>query len=200
MHILATAATGMELEAIKKPLQGVGGVTFAVTGIGVMPTLYALAPLLAKRRYDLALNVGLAGAYAPLPALGQVALVEHDALDCFGVEDAAGAISPFASGKMTCPHALDFPALAAYRRVSGLTVGLLTERPERVAARRALYGADVETMEGAAFFYACLRSGVRFLQLRGISNMVGVRDKAQWKTQEALQALGEATARLITNG
>jgi futalosine hydrolase len=68
-------------------------------------------------------------------------------------------------------------------------VNLLTENPARVAARKSLYSADIETMEGAAFFFVCLRRQVKFLQLRGISNVVGVRDKAQWKTAEALENL-----------
>ena len=51
-------------------------------------------------------------------------------------------------------------------------------------------------MEGAAFFYACRMAEVDALQLRGISNYVGVRDRSTWKMGEAITAVNE-TLRLV---
>ncbi|MDR0710959.1 MAG: futalosine hydrolase [Prevotellaceae bacterium] len=197
MQHLITAATDMELAAVRNRLQCAGGVDFFVTGVGMMATACALSDLLAQKRYDVALNVGIAGTFTPRLALGQVALVERERVEGYGAENAAGDVHLFSGGEIICHFANDFPALQPYPKVSGLTVNLLTESPVRLAARKRLYSADVETMEGAAFFFACRRRQVKFLQLRGISNVVGVRDKSQWKTAEALENLATAVQRFL---
>jgi futalosine hydrolase len=189
MQHLITAATDMEIAAIRSCLQNADDVTFAVTGVGMMATACALSDMLAQRRYDVVINIGIAGTFTPRLALGQVVLVEREFIDGYGAEDAEGAMKFFPDSEIICPYADDFPALQSCPRASGLTVNLLTESPARVAARKALYSADVETMEGAAFFYVCLRRQVKFLQLRGVSNVVGMRDKSQWKIAEALENL-----------
>jgi futalosine hydrolase len=200
MQYLITAATEMELTAVRRRLPHADGVDFFVTGVGMVSAAGALSGALAQKRYDVALNVGIAGSFTPRLALGRVALVERERIEGYGAESAAGDVQLFPGGELICPFANDFPALQAYPKVSGLTVNLLTESPARVAARKRLYGADVETMEGAAFFFACLRGQVRFLQLRGVSNVVGVRDKSRWKTAEALENLASAVQNFFAGG
>ena len=51
------------------------------------------------------------------------------------------------------------------------------------------FAADIESMEGAALHYVCLLQKVPFLQLRSISNKVGVRDKTKWKIKTAIDNL-----------
>ncbi|MBK7884081.1 MAG: hypothetical protein IPJ81_10000 [Chitinophagaceae bacterium] len=41
-------------------------------------------------------------------------------------------------------------------------------------------------MEGAALQYVCLQEKIPFIQIRGISNYVGERDKLKWKMKEAI--------------
>ncbi|MDR1023700.1 MAG: futalosine hydrolase [Prevotellaceae bacterium] len=192
MHYLITAATDMELAAVRCRPKSADSVTFALTGVGMVSAACTLSELLAQGRYDVVVNVGIAGTFSPRLPLGQVVVVEREFIDGYGVESAEGAVKIFSGSEMVCPYVNDFPALQPYPKAAGLTVNLLTENPARVAARKNLYRADIETMEGAAFFYACLRRQVKFLQLRGVSNAVGVRDKSQWKTAEALQNLAEA--------
>jgi futalosine hydrolase len=199
MQYLITAATDMELAAVRSRPKSADSVTFALTGVGMVSAACALSELLAQGRYDVVVNVGIAGTFSPRLTLGQVVVVEREFIDGYGVENAEGVVKIFSGSEMVCPYVNDFPALQPYPKATGLTVNLLTENPARVAARKALYGADIETMEGAAFFYACLRRQVKFLQLRGVSNVVGVRDKSQWKTAEALQNLAEAVSLEILN-
>jgi futalosine hydrolase len=199
MQHLVTAATEMELAAVQRCLQNADGVAFAVTGVGMMATACALSDLLAQGSYDVVVNVGLAGTFTPRLGLGQVVVVEREFMDGYGVENAAGDIKFFTDSEMFCPYVNDFPALHPCPKASGLTVSLPTENPARVELRKKLYYADIETMEGAAFFYVCLRKHVRFLQLRAISNIAGVRDKAQWKAAEALKNLAESCRRMISD-
>ena len=53
-------------------------------------------------------------------------------------------------------------------------------------------------MEGAAFMYACLMHGVPFAQIRAVSNVVERRNRAAWKVQEAIDALGETALEVVT--
>jgi len=48
---------------------------------------------------------------------------------------------------------------------------------------------DIETMEGAAFFYVCAMERVPCLQLRAISNRVERRNRGAWKIDLALANL-----------
>jgi futalosine hydrolase len=52
-------------------------------------------------------------------------------------------------------------------------------------------------MEGAAFMYACLISGVPFAQVRAVSNIVERRNRAAWRMDEAIRALGAAAVRIL---
>ena len=64
---------------------------------------------------------------------------------------------------------------------------------------KALYNPDVESMEGAAFMYACLTFGQPFAQVRAVSNVVERRNRAAWNLPEAIRALGDATLRILEN-
>lgn len=197
MQHLVIAATEMELAAVRSRLQSADSVDFFVTGVGMVATACALSGVLAQKRYDVVVSVGIAGTFTPRLALGQVALVERERIEGYGAENAAGDVTLFPSGELICPFANDFAALHHYPKAAGLTVNLLTENSSRVADRKRRYSADVETMEGAAVFFVCLRRQLKFLQLRGVSNVVGVRDKAQWKTAVALENLATAVQRFL---
>ncbi len=71
---------------------------------------------------------------------------------------------------------------AALLQAAGNTVPALEARFRRVVA-------DVETMEGAAFFEACLTACVPFAEIRTISNLVGETDHGRWDIPLALQNL-----------
>jgi futalosine hydrolase len=75
--------------------------------------------------------------------------------------------------------------------VRAASVNMLTDDTQLIKAIYDAFQPAVESMEGAAFHYVCLMKGLPFLQIRGISNLVGVRDKSKWKTKEALSAATE---------
>jgi futalosine hydrolase len=52
-------------------------------------------------------------------------------------------------------------------------------------------------MEGAALHLVCLENKIPFLQIRGISNWVGERDKSQWKIPEAAEAVAHSIKNFI---
>ncbi len=62
---------------------------------------------------------------------------------------------------------------------SSLVTGLASEARE-LAER---WEAMAESMEGAAAAHICALYGMPFLEVRGISNLVGDRDRAAWEVQ-----------------
>jgi futalosine hydrolase len=58
---------------------------------------------------------------------------------------------------------------------------------EQIGILQGKYQADIESMEGAALHFVCLQEGIPFLQIRGISNFVGERNKAKWDLKSAIE-------------
>ncbi len=54
------------------------------------------------------------------------------------------------------------------------------------------FGVALESMEGAAAAQVCAAFGVPFAELRGVSNVVGERDKTRWALSEAVQVVNRA--------
>ncbi|MFZ2446493.1 MAG: hypothetical protein WAW37_09050 [Syntrophobacteraceae bacterium] len=67
-----------------------------------------------------------------------------------------------------------------------LTVGMVSGDPETASERFRSCGAMAENMEGSAIAQVCLLFRAPFLECRGISNIAGVRDKAQWNFSQAI--------------
>jgi futalosine hydrolase len=89
-------------------------------------------------------------------------------------EDAFAAIRPEQH-----PRVFAGPCITA-SQVTGVTAEAkeLAERWEALA----------ESMEGAAAAHICILYGVPFLEVRGISNLVGDRDRAHWQVRRAVAA------------
>lgn len=62
------------------------------------------------------------------------------------------------------------------------------------------FGVAVESMEGAAAAQVCAAFGIPFAELRGISNIVGERDKATWNLRGAVTSTNEAILRFLDVG
>ena len=81
--------------------------------------------------------------------------------------------------------------LASLRAVNGITVNTVHGNDDSIARVTRRFSPDVESMEGAAFMYACLIHGVPFAQVRAVSNIVERRNRAAWKLAEAIANLGD---------
>nr|WP_256534148.1 futalosine hydrolase [Lewinella sp. JB7] len=178
-------------------------------GLGVMTTAFALGSAFGGGNPPgLAIQAGVGGAIDRSLSIGQVVNVTSDRLMDLGAEDADGKLlSPAALG-FAPAHPFDeagwlIPpgpsAILPYETVAGGTVNRATGTENSVEEWRRLYpGVQVESMEGAAFFYACMAAAVEALQLRAISNYVERRNRAAWDLPGAIGALNEALQRVLT--
>ena len=78
-------------------------------------------------------------------------------------------------------------------------VTLNTATGSETAIRRIKnkFDPDIETMEGAAFYYVCSKMNIRAIALRGISNMVEPRNQKAWEIDASVKALEAAVVSLI---
>lgn len=182
-----------------------------VGGVGVGPAAAATATALAGDRYDLVVDAGIAGGFAPHARTDSVVLADHVVAAELGAEtpEGDGFVPLDVMGFGPVAHPLDQGlvqrAAAVLRKecddvVVGtvLTVTTVTGSPATTARLLARHqDAVAEAMEGFGVVSAALPHGVPVLELRTVSNPVGVSDRAQWDLPGALTGLAGATATLV---
>lgn len=210
MKLLVVSATEAEVGGLAAYLQAHPGLsaTRLVAGVGMLATAYALTRHLQHHTYDLVLQAGVGGSFDDSIALGELVWVTADRYGDLGAEDHDNYIDIFDMGLVDAnahPHSKGWlPAptdingsIADLRQATGITVNTVSGHAASIARRRELYQAQTESMEGAAFHYVCLHEGVRFAQVRAISNYVIPRDKSQWKMKDAIINLNKWLIALV---
>ena len=86
----------------------------------------------------------------------------------------------------------------SFKRATGVTIQTITQNQKTIERLVAKHKPQIESMEGAAFFYVCLNEYVKFMQIRSVSNKVGEENTAKWDTPKALEALKEAMKTLFS--
>jgi len=225
VRILLVSATAAEIGPVTAGLRPEGGergpkttryvghghdVDVLVTGVGMVATATWCAHALGRERYDVALNLGVCGTFDRALALGSVVHVISDQLAELGAEDGDAFLSihalrlldenepPFVSGRLVNQAPPVSATLASLPAVSGITVNTVHGRDQSIAAVTARLAPQVESMEGAAFMYACLVHGQRFAQVRAVSNFVERRNREAWKLGDAVASLGAASLRMLS--
>lgn len=212
MKLLITAATPDELLAARQVVAAFPKLecVCAVTGIGVAATVYHTLKQLQSGEFNCALNIGIAGSYHPGLAVGDVCRVTKEYFGDVGVRTPAGFSTlfdenllnidtfPFVGGALYAPLSIDgLEVNIALPPATGVTVQTVSGEQNQIEEWRTRYTPDVETMEGAAFFYVCLQEKMPFMAFRAISNRVAPRDKSQWNIPLALNNLSVAMRGLL---
>jgi futalosine hydrolase len=180
-----------------------------VPGIGMLVTAYHMGRQLATGSYDLAINAGIAGSFSSGIPIGSVVEVTEDCVTELGAEEEGHLTSVFELGLMD-PDAFPYrkgllvndllihvSALEKLPKVAGSTVNTIHESKEGIRRMKMNPRADVETMEGAAFLYACLSAGIPSAQIRAISNFVEERDKTRWDIKLAVKNLNRVLEEVV---
>lgn len=185
-----------------------------IPGVGMIPTAYQLGKQLGMARYDFAINAGIAGTFNKSIALGQVVNVIEDCVPELGAEDGEKLLSvfelgladpgtlPYKHGKLVNPSPASvmpgvIEAIAVLPKATAITSNTVHGNIDSIARVRQIAGADIETMEGAAFFYACFSAEVPCVQIRAVSNLVEPRDRSRWNLDLALKNLNRALWRIV---
>ncbi len=181
-----------------------------ITGVGMVATAAWCSRALTEQSYDLALNVGVCGSFDRALEPGHVVHTVSDRIVELGAEDDERFLSieelnlpdvdvaaPYARAELVNLSPPPNAVLLELRRVSGVTVNTVHGNERSIAQVVQRFKPQVETMEGAAFMYACLIHAVPFAQVRAVSNFVERRNRDRWRVSEAVGSLGAATARIL---
>ncbi|MGC9992264.1 MAG: futalosine hydrolase [Candidatus Cybelea sp.] len=176
--ILLCCAVGAELR-FWKDRDGVDQLAF---GVGPVEAAAAVATALANRDYRFVVNAGLGGAFPGAAKIGDGVIVGEDMMD-LGLETGEPISLP--PGERVVDRARSDVTIVGKLRargfavLTGVTVASVTATDE-TASRLAGRGAQVESMEGFAVLRAAERAGVRAIEVRGISNRCGARERSGW--------------------
>lgn len=206
MYILLVAATKLEIQPTIDYLQKHSfrcqgnDIDVLITGVGSISTTYLLMESINGKRPLYMLQAGIAGSFLDTHPLGSVTLISEEILGDAGVEENNSfkdvfdmglqkeSTGPYTGRSLVNPYTHDW---AKYNLpfVKGLTINEISTSQSRIQQLQQKYSPAVESMEGAAFHYTGIMESIPFMQIRGISNYVGERDKSKWEMQEAIDTL-----------
>jgi len=170
-----------------------------VTGVGVVNAAHALTLRLASGGVRAVVSCGIGGAYPGSGlAVGDVACASSECYGDLGAQAPEGFLDmralgfPVIDGPEPLYNELPLTLFPADRRVPFVTVMTCTGTDEIADALEARTGGGVEGMEGAAIAHVAYLHGIPVGEIRGISNMVGRRDRGNWRVSEAADAAQNA--------
>jgi len=221
MNILLTSATYFEVKStidyLDKHWQKVAEerwnsenheIHLLVMGVGVFNTLYELKNRLNQFSYSLIIQAGIGGSYQKNKPLGKVYYMATERFGDIGMEQKDGSFTsifetplidknsfPFKEGVLINPEA----TLAKFLPVAhGITLNTVTGTQGKAEKIIEKYPeVEIENMEGASFFYVCLKENLPFMSIRSISNYVEDRNKEYWKMEEAIESLNKTVSDLL---
>ncbi len=207
MKITIAAATKFELN--KELLQHeLHNIQFLYTGASILLSAVNLTQHVLQQKPDLVIQAGIAGSFHNKFLLGDIVAVERDCVGDTGVwehhvwndlfdlnllkpDDFPFQKKSLVNDRIDHWNVLNLPV------VTGVTVNEITTDANKCNAMITKYNADIETMEGASLHYVCRLFDIPFIQIRGISNYIGERDKSRWKMKEAVTKVNEAVQKML---
>ncbi|MGY3054559.1 futalosine hydrolase [Pedobacter sp. UYEF25] len=160
-----------------------------ITGVGMVATAFALGNLPIANKYNLIVNLGIAGCFDKTVPLGTVFNVTKDSFADFGAEDNGGFLSIEQMGFGENTFSNQSTLNLGLPEALGITVNTISGNANTILDRKNRWMAQTESMEGAAVFYAAAQQKIDVVQVRSISNYVQPRDKRAWNMNLAIENL-----------
>lgn len=212
--VIVTAATAFEIEIFVHYLKAhfvelspnvfqndFFEIHIVISGVGMMSTAFCLGRKMSAEKFDVALQAGIAGAFDQKINLADLVAVSSECYGDLGAEDHEEFIdifelgfenanqAPFNTGRLKnqSPYFMG----ATLPLVHSLSVNTVSGAQGSIDMRLKKFNCQIESMEGIAFHYACIKSGIPFLQIRAISNYVTPRDKSKWQIKKAIEHVNQ---------
>lgn len=170
-----------------------------VTGVGMPACSFALGRYQHMNEIKLLIHAGISGSYSDRLEIGSVVEVINERFADIGAEDKDQSILSVYELGLANPNQAPFAnetiskknnkIQTSLKKCNGLTVSYASGSEKRIGLITSKYDADVESMEGAAVFYASRMWDVPFISVRAISNKVEPRQKENWNIPLALENL-----------
>lgn len=214
MICLLVAATVTEISPFleyyrdtKNQLQEDLQVDVLITGVGLVASTYSITKQLQIRQPDIIIQAGIGGCFDKNIALGSVVVVKQEAIGDQVVIEAGkmktlfdlGFIRkdqfPFSKGWLINKN--EVLKKIKLKKVKGITINEITTSKQKIGFYQHTFDPVIESMEGAALHYVCLLEKIPFLQIRGISNYIGERNKKKWNIKDSINNLNKELIRLL---
>ncbi|WP_286754218.1 MULTISPECIES: futalosine hydrolase [Sphingobacterium] len=203
MQILIIAATSFELQPFLEVVSNYDQCDTLVTGVGMVATGFELGRMLHEKKYDLLINVGIGGCLDRTIEIGSVIQVVSESFVELGAEDGHNFIPidqlgygrPTFTSSLLNDKELRLPFL---KHGEGITVNKVHGSTESIEKIKKLHpNSLVESMEGAAVFYAADKMTIPVIEIRGISNYVERRNRATWNIPLAIMNSNKALIKTL---
>lgn len=215
MRILIVSATTLEVKPLLEQLKfkervnaqinsyhfGKMTVDVLTTGVGMVPTAYMMGKVLSVRSYDAAFNLGIAGSFVRDIEPGEVVHVTHDRFPDVGSDQGEYFLSlidlklleenyfPYKDGQLINEMPIKSKTINKLRTVRAITVNRGKTNNKSIEKIVQRCNPATESMEGAAFFYACFAEDIPCAQIRAVSNYVEQKDTDRWNIPKAIENL-----------
>lgn len=201
-------------------------VIYTISGMGKTNAAHAATILLETFSPKILVVLGIGGAYPSAAlALGDIVVAEKEVYGDEGVmlkDDFHGTefmgfpllkkgrkkyFNEFLLHKMLVKKAFEAAQRTRHqasripkvRTGTFVTVSTCTGTGKRALELEKRFGALCENMEGAAVAHVCAMYGTPMIEIRGISNIVGDRDKDKWNVRLAATNCQETVKELLKN-
>ncbi len=180
-----------------------------ITGVGMVPTAYLLGKAFSDNEYDAAFNFGIAGSFNHKYKIGTVVNINNDQFPELGAENGEYFLSlidlklleedafPFKNGQIINDNPIKGSVIGELPTVRGITVNRIHGNNQSIKKVRERVNPDTESMEGAAFLYACKLEGIQCSQIRAISNYVEERNSDNWNIPLAIENLNKVIIKIL---
>ena len=210
MNIYITSATSFEVQPLKELVEKnrLQHIHFHTSGVGILQSCFSIQKMIVEQKPDLIIQAGIAGTFDEQGVPGEVVLVKEEYSGTCGVEEnnewkdifdlnlSDKNNFPFSEKRLINPFLKEYN-LIHLKEVSAITIDEISTDKNRIQQLKNKYNPFLESMEGAPLHYCALQYHIPFLQIRGISNYVGERDKAFWKIKDAIENVCEKSFELI---
>ncbi len=176
-----------------------------VIGMGIAQAAWSMGVLFSKYPVREAVLIGSAGAFPGAGCrVGDLVVADSETFSEWGVciEKGIGDTDALhvkgVNATLLFDRGLKEDLFKAAQSVANarlgplLTVAGVTSEASLAQRRRGRFDALAENMEGYALALASRRLGIRAAEIRGISNMAGVRDLSRWNLDLAQRRCQEA--------
>ncbi|MGZ5220825.1 MAG: phosphorylase family protein [Chitinophagaceae bacterium] len=178
-----------------------------ITGIGLTATTYSITKQIQLRRPGIIIQAGIGGCFDKNIPLGSVLAIKQEAIGDQVVIEKGKMKSLFDLGLVPQDQ---FPFSKGWlinksgvlkktklKKVKGITTNEITTSKQKITLYRDTFNPVVESLEGAALHYVCLQEKIPFLQIRGVSNYIGERNKKNWDMKNSITNLNKELILLL---
>ena len=217
MKILIVSATKFEIDPLLSKMESTNSIDgrllsckfknleihFLITGVGMVATAYHTGKVLDET-YDAAFNVGICGSFNRNFELGTVVNIYEDVFSELGAEDGESFLTLEdlklqGVSKIVNQSGALHPIIEALTKVTGITVNTSHGNEESIKKVYDKFHPYVESMEGAAFMFACENENIPYVQIRAISNYVEKRNREAWNIPLAIENLNKQMLEILNN-